>query len=238
MGGFTNFAISFTIISILTGAVILFDYGLAWAGTAAALSAGRSSRSSCCSSRPRCGDRLRLPDAGGLYYWASRMEQELGLVDGLVQPNRPVRNRRGNRLLGLAFLNDTIVTPLLEARCRLQEHDYNPFQGTVPILTGATFTMGVLMLIRLAINVAASMSSPSSTRSASGGTSSSWPRSSCSSSWRETGQSGSQPLRHPATRHGGVVEQQPDAAGHTINIVRTGDQVSDLPGLHVLPAAG
>jgi hypothetical protein len=31
MGGFSNFAISFSIIIILTGAVILYDYGLAWA---------------------------------------------------------------------------------------------------------------------------------------------------------------------------------------------------------------
>ena len=37
MGGFSNFAISFSIISILTGAVILYDYGLAWAGTAAVM---------------------------------------------------------------------------------------------------------------------------------------------------------------------------------------------------------
>ena len=35
MGGFSNFAISFSIISILTGAVILYDYGLAWAGPGA-----------------------------------------------------------------------------------------------------------------------------------------------------------------------------------------------------------
>src|SRR4029078_5846189 len=35
MGGFSNFAISFSIISILTGALILYDYGLPWAGTAA-----------------------------------------------------------------------------------------------------------------------------------------------------------------------------------------------------------
>src|SRR5450759_2472332 len=34
MGGFSNFAISFSIISILTGAVILFDYGLACGGAA------------------------------------------------------------------------------------------------------------------------------------------------------------------------------------------------------------
>ena len=34
MGGFSNFAISFSIISILTGAVTLFDYGLAMGGPA------------------------------------------------------------------------------------------------------------------------------------------------------------------------------------------------------------
>src|SRR5579864_1100456 len=32
MGGFSNFAISFSIISILTGAVTLFDYGLQMGG--------------------------------------------------------------------------------------------------------------------------------------------------------------------------------------------------------------
>ena len=42
MGGFSNFAISFSIISILTGAVILYNYGLAWAGPPPSASAGRS----------------------------------------------------------------------------------------------------------------------------------------------------------------------------------------------------
>jgi len=32
VGGFSNFAISFSIISILTGAVTLFDYGLSMGG--------------------------------------------------------------------------------------------------------------------------------------------------------------------------------------------------------------
>ena len=32
MGGFSNFAISFSVISILTGAVLLFGYGLKFAG--------------------------------------------------------------------------------------------------------------------------------------------------------------------------------------------------------------
>jgi len=74
MGGFSNFAISFSIISILTGAVILYDYGLAWAGTAAvmigwpvvtvfvlAIAASMAELASA------------YPTAGGLYFWASKL---------------------------------------------------------------------------------------------------------------------------------------------------------------------
>src|SRR5436189_5076239 len=77
MGGFSNFAISFSIISILTGAVILYDYGLAWAGTAAvmigwplvtifvlAIAASMAELASA------------YPTAGGLYYWASQLKQK------------------------------------------------------------------------------------------------------------------------------------------------------------------
>ena len=102
MGGFSNFAISFSIIRILTGAVILYDYGLAWAGTAAVLIgwplitvfvlAIAASMAEIASA---------YPTAGGLYYWASRMKnKELGLVDGLAQPDRPVRDRRRDQLRG------------------------------------------------------------------------------------------------------------------------------------------
>src|SRR5438045_7337036 len=75
MGGFSNFAINFSIISILTGAVILYDYGLAWAGTAASLIgwplvtlfvlAIAASMAEVASA---------YPTAGGLYYWASSMK--------------------------------------------------------------------------------------------------------------------------------------------------------------------
>src|SRR5215467_7320412 len=74
MGGFSNFAISFSIISILTGAVLLFGYGLKLAGpivntvgwpvvslmtlTVAASMAELSSA---------------YPPAGGLYFWAFRL---------------------------------------------------------------------------------------------------------------------------------------------------------------------
>ena len=74
MGGFSNFAISFSIISILTGAVLLYGYGLKFAGpiinsvgwpvvslftlTVAASMAEIASA---------------YPTAGGLYFWAFRL---------------------------------------------------------------------------------------------------------------------------------------------------------------------
>jgi len=74
MGGFSNFAISFTIISILTGAILLYGYGLQFAGpivntvgwplvalftlTVAASMAEIASA---------------YPTAGGLYFWAYRL---------------------------------------------------------------------------------------------------------------------------------------------------------------------
>ncbi len=74
MGGFSNFAISFSIISILTGAILLFGYGLGYAGpiintvgwplvsifvlTIAASMAELASA---------------YPTAGGLYFWAYKL---------------------------------------------------------------------------------------------------------------------------------------------------------------------
>ncbi len=74
MGGFSNFAISFSIISILTGAILLYGYGLGFAGpiintfgwplvtlfvlTIAASMAELASA---------------YPTAGGLYFWAHRL---------------------------------------------------------------------------------------------------------------------------------------------------------------------
>src|ERR1043166_6391251 len=74
MGGFSNFAISFSIISILTGAVLLYGYGLKFAGPLAnsvgwplvsvftlAVAASMAEIASA------------YPTAGGLYYWSSRL---------------------------------------------------------------------------------------------------------------------------------------------------------------------
>src|SRR6478672_6916659 len=74
MGGFSNFAISFSIISILTGAVLLFGYGLKFAGPiintvgwplvslfTLAVAASMAELASL------------YPTAGGLYFWAFRL---------------------------------------------------------------------------------------------------------------------------------------------------------------------
>src|SRR5918996_1873554 len=74
MGGFSNFAISFSVISILTGAVLLYGYGLKLAGPiintvgwpvvslfTLAVAASMAELASL------------YPTAGGLYFWASRL---------------------------------------------------------------------------------------------------------------------------------------------------------------------
>src|SRR5437016_4324008 len=74
MGGFSNFAISFSIISILTGAVLLYGYGLKFAGPIVnsvgwpvvslftlAVAASMAEIASA------------YPTAGGLYFWSYRL---------------------------------------------------------------------------------------------------------------------------------------------------------------------
>src|SRR5689334_12890964 len=74
MGGFSNFAISFSIISILTGAILLFGFGLRFAGPIVnsvgwplvslfvlIIAASMAELASA------------YPTAGGLYFWAYRL---------------------------------------------------------------------------------------------------------------------------------------------------------------------
>ena len=157
MGGFSNFAISFSIISILTGAVILYDYGLAWAGTAAVLIgwplvtvfvlAIAASMAEIASA---------YPTAGGLYYWASRMKnKEWGWWTAWLNLIGQFAIVAGISYAAAQFLNVSLVTPLLDN----VGVDYGNTTvilgiGETPIVSGALVTMGVLMLICLALNVA------------------------------------------------------------------------------------
>ncbi len=147
MGGFSNFAISFSIISILTGAVILYDYGLAWAGTAAvvigwplvtifvlAIAASMAELASA------------YPTAGGLYYWASKMRNKnWGWWTAWFNLIGQFAIVAGIDYAAAGFLNATIVD-------RITGGTFN----TVLIgpINGQLVTMGVILLIQLGLNIA------------------------------------------------------------------------------------
>jgi amino acid transporter len=156
MGGFSNFAISFSIISILTGAVILYDYGLAWAGTAASLIGWpvvtlfvlmiAASMAEIASA---------YPTAGGLYYWASRMKgKNWGWWTAWLNLIGQFAIVAGINFAAAFFLNDTIVTPLLShASVDYTNSSVLLSLGGTAILTGQLVTMGVLMLVQLVMNI-------------------------------------------------------------------------------------
>jgi len=74
MGGFSNFAISFSIISILTGAVLLFGYGLKFAGPVInSVGWPVVSLFTLCVAASMAELASVYPTAGGLYFWAFRL---------------------------------------------------------------------------------------------------------------------------------------------------------------------
>jgi amino acid transporter len=153
MGGFSNFAISFSIISILTGAVILYDYGLAWAGTAAVLLGWPLITIFVLAIAASMGEiASAYPTAGGLYYWASRMKNKnWGWWTAWLNLIGQFAIVAGINYSAAAFLNATIITPLL-ANLGI---DYGNTTELIPnLLNGQLVTMGILMLIELALNIA------------------------------------------------------------------------------------
>lgn len=74
MGGFSNFAISFSIISILTGAMLLYGYGLKFAGPIInTVGWPLVSVFVLCIAASMAEIASAYPTAGGLYFWASRL---------------------------------------------------------------------------------------------------------------------------------------------------------------------
>ena len=74
MGGFSNFAISFSIISILTGAILLFSYGLQFGGPAINTYGWPIvSFFVLCIAASMAELASAYPTAGGLYFWAYRL---------------------------------------------------------------------------------------------------------------------------------------------------------------------
>src|SRR5216117_1262863 len=74
MGGFSNFAISFSIISILTGAILLYGYGLKFAGPIInSVGWPVVSLFTLCVAASMAELASAYPTAGGLYYWSLRL---------------------------------------------------------------------------------------------------------------------------------------------------------------------
>ncbi|MGA3058165.1 MAG: amino acid permease [Candidatus Limnocylindrales bacterium] len=153
MGGFSNFAISFSIISILTGAVILFDYGLAWGGPAAStLGWPLVSLFTLMIAAAMAEIASVYPTAGGLYYWSSRIKnKDWGWWTAWFNLAGQVAIVAGIDYAAASFLNSAIATPILS------NFGINYGNSTAVVgsfVNGQLMTMAVLMAIQLLINVA------------------------------------------------------------------------------------
>src|SRR5256884_6596520 len=91
MGGFSNFAISFSIISVLTGAVLLYGYGLKLAGPVInTLGWPVASLFTLCVAASMAELASAYPTAGGLYFWAVRLGRARpGLVPARAHTDAP-----------------------------------------------------------------------------------------------------------------------------------------------------
>jgi amino acid transporter len=149
MGGFSNFAISFSIISILTGAVILYDYGLAWAGTAAVLIGWPLvTVFVVCIAAAMAEIASAYPTAGGLYYWASKMKNKnWGWWTAWLNLIGQFAIVAGINYAAAGFINATIID-------RITGGTFNTTELIPGILNGQLVTMGILMLIQLVMNIA------------------------------------------------------------------------------------
>ena len=123
MGAFRNFAISFTIISILAGCLTSYYLAFQWGGPVAVtwgwIIVGVFTTFVALSMAEIAST---YPTAGGLYYWSSKLgSAALGLVHGLVQPARADRDHRRRRLRP-RDLRDGVLQPLVELPERPPPH--------------------------------------------------------------------------------------------------------------------
>ena len=154
MGGFSNFAFSFSIISILTGAVILFDYGLAWGGPAASsIGWPLVSIFTLLIAAAMAEIASAYPTAGGLYYWSSRMKnKDWGWWTAWFNLAGQIAIVAGIDFAAASFVNSAIVTPILTNFGIAYGNSSLIFGSS--LLSGQLLTMAVLMLIQLALNIA------------------------------------------------------------------------------------
>jgi len=146
MGGFSNFAISFSIISILTGAVILFNVGLEMGGPA---SVGIGWPLVTLFTLPIAATMAEIasayPTAGGLYYWAAKLRnKDWGWWTAWMNLGGQVSIVAGINYAAAFYLGATILQPLF---------GLNPNDVTFGVLNAIWLT-GILIAIEIGFNVA------------------------------------------------------------------------------------
>ena len=150
MGGFSNFAISFSVISVLTGAVLLFGYGLKFAGPiintvgwpvvslfTLAVAASMAELASL------------YPTAGGLYFWAFRLGgRGWAFTTAWLNMVGQVTITAGIDIAAAIYLIGTATRLLgLPPDARL------PVFGTVTSWNFQLFVMVLILIPQVAINV-------------------------------------------------------------------------------------
>jgi amino acid transporter len=146
MGGFSNFAISFSIISILTGAVILYNLGLTLAGPAAVgLGWPLVTIFTLMIAATMAEIASAYPTAGGLYYWASKLRnKDWGWWTAWLNLGGQVSIVAGINYSAAFFLCATILNPLF---------GIDPNLETLGVLNAIWIT-GILIAIEVAFNIA------------------------------------------------------------------------------------
>lgn len=146
MGGFSNFAISFSIISILTGAVILYNFGLTLAGPAAVgLGWPLVTIFTLMIAATMAEIASAYPTAGGLYYWASKLRnKDWGWWTAWLNLGGQISIVAGINYAAAFYLCATILNPLF---------GIDPNVETFGVLNAIWIT-GILIAIEIAFNVA------------------------------------------------------------------------------------
>ena len=127
MGGFQNFAISFTIISILAGCLTSYTIAFEHGGPISITWGWLHRRALLDPHRPRDGgDRLGLPDGGRpLLLGFEARRPRVGLGNRVVQPDRADRRHSGDRIWPRDLRRGSlhVVVRLLDADDRLVRHE-------------------------------------------------------------------------------------------------------------------
>jgi len=146
MGGFSNFAISFSIISILTGAVILYNLGLTLAGPAAVgLGWPLVTVFTLMVAATMAEIASAYPTAGGLYYWASKLRnKDWGWWTAWLNLGGQISIVAGINYSAAFYLCATILKPLF---------GIDPNVETFAVLNAIWIT-GILIAIEIGFNIA------------------------------------------------------------------------------------